>query len=158
MYNPKKSIEIKVERRIPATPHEVFAGWLDPKVPGTVWNAAEKLVLDARPEGLFYWLLKETPHYGRFTAIEPPSVIAHTWVSPNTLGKESLVTVTFTPAGDETVMTLVHSGLPDTEEARGHERGWTYFMELLRDQFGEGTRRKFSWEEAHPAREADSRR
>lgn len=144
-----------MERRISATPPEVFSGWLDPKVPGTIWNAAEKLVLDARPEGLFYWLLKGTPHYGRFTAIQSPSVIAHTWVSPNTLGKESLVTVTFAPAGEETVMTLVHSGLPDTEEARGHERGWTYFVELLRDQFGNGTRRKFSWEDAHPNGEAD---
>jgi hypothetical protein len=25
-------------------------------------------------------------------------------------------------------MTLVHSGLPDTNPGKGHEKGWTYFL------------------------------
>jgi hypothetical protein len=38
-------------------------------------------------------------------------------------------------------MTILHSGLPDTEQARGHERGWMYFIDILREQFGEGSRK-----------------
>jgi len=150
MHNGRKTIDVRLQRKIPATPEELFSGWLNPKTPGTVWNAAEKFILNAKPDGLFYWTLKGTPHYGRFTELDRPNLIAHTWVSPNTLGKESLVTVTFEWQGPDTLMTLVHSGLPDTEEARGHERGWNYFMDLLSDQYGNGSRRQFRWEDAHP--------
>ena len=38
-----KTIEFKFERTIPASPGEVFDGWLNPKIPGNPWNAAEKL-------------------------------------------------------------------------------------------------------------------
>ncbi|MBX6331742.1 MAG: SRPBCC domain-containing protein [Gemmatimonadaceae bacterium] len=143
-------LELTIERTIPAPPGEVFDAWLDPRIPGTPWNAAERFILDAKVDGLFYWTLKGTSHYGRFTALERPHCIAHTWVSPNTLGEESTVTVTFTKLGDATRMTLVHSGLPDHERARGHERGWSYFVETFREQFGDGSRRPYRWEEAHP--------
>ena len=67
MKKSTKTIEIKVERTIPAPLDEVFDGWLNPKIPGNPWNAAEKFILDPKVDGLFYWLLKGTSHYGRFT-------------------------------------------------------------------------------------------
>jgi len=145
-----KTIEVRIERMIGALPSEVFDGWLDPEIPGNPWNAAEKFILDVKVDGLFYWTLKGMPHYGRFTEIERPSRIQHTWVSPSTLGIESTVTVAFLERGAATLMTLVHSGLPDTEEARGHERGWNYFLGVFGEQFGSGSRKQYRWEEAHP--------
>jgi len=150
MKKSAKTIEIKVERTIPAAPGEVFDGWLDPKIPGNPWNAAEEFLLDAKVDGLFYWRLKGTSHYGRFTEVKRPDRIQHTWVSPNTLGQESSVTVTFEKQGEDTLMTLVHSGLPDTDEARGHERGWNYFLGIFREQFGLGSHAEYRWEDAHP--------
>lgn len=150
MKDSMKLIEITCERMIPAPPSEVFDAWLNPKIPGTPWNAAEKFILDPKVDGLFYWRLKGTSHYGRFTEIERPGRIQHTWVSPNTLGHESMVTVTFKKQGEDTLMTLVHSDLPDTDEARGHERGWNYFLGIFREQFGGGSRRGYRWEDAHP--------
>ena len=150
MKKSAKTIEIKVERTIPASPDEVFDGWLNPKVPGNPWNAAERFLLDAKVDGLFYWLLKGTAHYGRFTRVDRPEMIQHTWVSPNTLGQESTVTVRFKKQGEDTLMTLAHSGLPDTDEARGHERGWNYFLGIFREQFGSGSRAEYRWEDAHP--------
>lgn len=150
MKDSKHTIEIKVERKIPAFPGEVFDGWLDPGISGNPWNAAEKFILDPKVDGLFYWLLRGTAHYGRFTEIERPGRIQHTWVSPNTLGKESKVTLTFKQQGEDTLMTLVHSDLPDTDEARGHERGWNYFLGIYCEQFGNGARKKYRWEDAHP--------
>ncbi|HUI63749.1 MAG TPA: SRPBCC domain-containing protein [Bacteroidota bacterium] len=144
------TIEFKFERTIPASPEELFDGWLDPKIPGTTWNAAEKFVLDPKVDGLFFWHLRGTSHYGRFTEVQRPGRIQHTWVSPNTLGKESTVTVTFTKQGDKTLMTLVHSGLPDHELARSHENGWNYFLGIYQEQFGNGSRKDYRWEEAHP--------
>jgi uncharacterized protein YndB with AHSA1/START domain len=150
MKKSAKTIEIKVERTIPAPPGEVFDAWLDPKIPGNPWNAAEKFVLDSKVDGLFYWALKGTSHYGRFTEIGRPVRIQHTWVSPNTLGQESTVTVTFKKQGEDTLMTLVHSDLPDTDGGRGHEKGWSYFLEIFGEQFGNGSRQKYHWGEAHP--------
>ena len=150
MSKSTKTIEIKVERTIPASLDEAFDGWLNPKIPGTPWNAADKFILNPKVDGLFYWRLKGTSHYGRFTAIERPGRIQHTWVSPNTSGLESTVTVIFKKQGEDTLMTLVHSDLPDTDEARGHERGWNYFLGIFREQFGSGSRAEYRWEDAHP--------
>jgi len=33
------------------------------------------------------------------------------------------------------IMTLVHSGLPDSEEVRGHDDGWNYFLDIFPKQF-----------------------
>ncbi len=151
MNKPTRTLEFRIERTIPASPSEVFEGWLDPKVPGNPWNAAEKFVLNPNVNGLFYWTLKGTSHYGRFTQIEKPTRIQHTWVSPNTLGHESTVTVTFTKHGEDTLMILVHSDLPDHELAKGHEQGWNYFMNIFREQFGNGSQSKYHWEDAHPS-------
>ena len=150
MNKSAKTIEIKVERTIPAPPGEVYDAWLNPKIPGNPWNAAEKFILDAKVGGLFYWTLKGTSHYGRFVEMERPGRIQHTWMSPNTLGQESKVTVTFKQQGENTLMTLVHSDLPEHERARGHENGWNYFLGIFREQFGDGSRKQFRWEEAHP--------
>jgi len=134
------TIELTFERTISASPGEVFDGWLNPKTPGNPWNVAEKFILDPKVDGLFYWTLKTTSHYGRFTKVERPGRLQHTWVSPNTLGEESMVTVTFKKQGEDTLMTLVHSGIPDTDAGRGHEKGWNYFLNTFPEQFGRGSR------------------
>ena len=131
-----KTIEVRVERTIPASAGEVFDGWLNPKVPGNPWNAADKLLLDPKVDGFFYWTFKGTPHYGRFTEIKRPGRIQHTWMSPNTSGLESTVTVTFKEQGEGTLMTLVHSGLPDTDGGRSHDKGWNYFLGMFLEHMG----------------------
>ena len=131
------TIELTFERTIAASPTQVFDGWLSPKVPGTPWNMAEKLSLDPKIDGLFYWHGRGVSHYGRFTEVERPARIQHTWVSPNTLGLESVVTVTFNKQGGNTIMTLVHSGLPDTPSGRKHEPGWNYFLDIFPGQFAD---------------------
>jgi uncharacterized protein YndB with AHSA1/START domain len=141
MSKSTKTLELKFERTIPAAPDEVFEGWLNPKIPGNPWNMAEKLLLDPKVDGFFYLNVKDIPHYGRFTEMERPRRLRHTWVSPNTLGEESTVTATFQKKGQDTLMTLVHSGLPDTEEGRRHEQGWNYFLDLFPKQFVNASRK-----------------
>jgi uncharacterized protein YndB with AHSA1/START domain len=135
MTTETKTIEVTVERTIPAPPDEVFDAWLDPKIPGTTWNEADKFVLDPKVDGLFFWTVRGTPHYGRFTEMERSSRMQHTWMSPNTAGLESVVTVTFKKQGKDTLMTLVHSGLPDTNPGRSHSKGWNYFLEKFSGKF-----------------------
>jgi uncharacterized protein YndB with AHSA1/START domain len=131
MKKSTKTIEFKFERTIAALPGEVFDGWLNPKIPGTPWNMADALLLNPKVDGFFYWNVHGISHYGRFTAVDRPDRIQHTWVSPNTLGEESTVTLTFRKKGEDTLMTLVHSGLPNDEKAKSHEKGWNYFLDIF---------------------------
>ncbi len=138
-----KTIDIEVSRTIPASTVEVFDGWLDPECPGTPWNEATKLVLDPQVDGLYYWLFinekgEHKPHYGRFTIVDRPSKVQYTWMSLHTRGLESLVTVTFQPKGDDTLLTLRHENLPDDEFGRGHEKGWEYLLNRFADRFQAG--------------------
>ncbi len=138
----KKTLEFRFERVITASPTEAYDGWLDPKVPGNPWNMGDKLLLTPKVDGFFYWLVDGTPHYGRFTEVQRPGRITHTWVSPYTHGEESTVRVTFAPQGKNTLMTLVHSGLPDTVRGRKHKQGWTYFMDAFSGSFGQTSKKR----------------
>ena len=157
MSESEQRLSFKFERTLPAAPAEVFDAWMSRDTPGTIWNAAEKFLVDPKVDGLFFWSMKGTCHYGRFTEFKPATKLQHTWVSPSTLGLESVVTVTFEKRGDGTLMTLVHSDLPDAEVARNHEKGWNYFLSIFNDQFGEGSKRPYRFEEAHPAKNGGRR-
>jgi uncharacterized protein YndB with AHSA1/START domain len=131
-----KTVEVKVERTIPAPPGEVFDAWLDPRIPGTPWHQNDKLIVDLKVDGLWYWLSSGgTPHYGRFMEINRPGRVEYSWMSPNTLGQESTVTVTFQKKGEGTLMTLVHSGLPNDDMARAHQNGWNSISDKFSNIF-----------------------
>jgi uncharacterized protein YndB with AHSA1/START domain len=130
------TLEIKVERTIAAPPREVFDAWLDPKIPGSPWHQNEKLIVDLKVDGLWYWVsLGGTAHYGRFIEINRPGRIQHSWMSRNTLGEDSTVTVTFQTKGEGTLMTLVHSGLPNEDMAKAHEKGWNSIFDKFSNIF-----------------------
>lgn len=131
--------ETTVVRTIPAESTDVFDAWLDPKCPGGLWSAADRLILNAVVDGLFYLAVKHEgrtwPHYGRFLRMDRPGCVEHTWVSEATKGVESIVTVTFEPKGNRTEVTLRHSGLPDEETGRAHQDGWTWGLSKLAEHF-----------------------
>jgi hypothetical protein len=52
--------------------------------------------------------------------------------------------VTFKKQGGETLMTLVHTGIPDTETGRGHEKGWKYFLDFSFNRLGMAHARRSS--------------
>ena len=141
MNEAPKTIEFRFERTIPAPAGEVFDAWLNPKVPGTTWHEADKLLLNPTVDGFFYWLIRGNSHYGRFTEMDRPNRIEHTWMSRSTVGEETTVTLTFKKQGGDTIMTLVHTGNPDTEAGRGHEKGWNYFLDLFPGQFADAARK-----------------
>ena len=130
-----KTIDIKLERIIPAKPNEVYKAWLNPKVPGSPWNMGEKHILNLKVGALWYWLVSGTAHYGMFTKIEPSRRIQQTWVSPSTMGYESVVTVTFKAHKEGTLMALVHSNLPNTADGKGHKEGWNMFLDKFPRHF-----------------------
>ena len=135
-----KTTDLTVSRTIPAPPERVYDVWLDHTSPGGPWHGAKKVILDARVDGLFYhameWEGTTWPHFGRFLALERGRRIEHTWMSPATKGLESVVTITLEPRGNETLLSLRHSGVPDDELGRQHQQGWTWITDAVADLLG----------------------
>lgn len=135
----EKTMTISLQRTIHASPAEVYGAWLDPEHPASPWNGADKLLLDVRPDGLFYWRHatdegERVPHYGRFAAVERPRLVEYTWMSPYTHGVESMVKVRFEAKGADTLMTLEHANLPDDEAGAAHREGWTFFLDRMAER------------------------
>jgi uncharacterized protein YndB with AHSA1/START domain len=131
--------DLTVSRAIPASTEKVFEVWIDPKSPGGPWFGADRVILNPVADGLFYLAVKHEgrtwPHYGRFLQIERPRVVEYTWVSEATKGAESVVTVTIEARGEQTEVTLRHSGVPDDEMGRQHKEGWAWVLSALADAF-----------------------
>ena len=56
-------------------------------------------------------------------------------MSEATKGVESVVAVTFVPRGEQTEVTLRHSGVPDDEMGHQHQEGWTWVLSMLEERF-----------------------
>ena len=140
--NPNQTTTIAVNRTIPASPSEVYAAWLDPTTPSTPWDRAdcEKVLLDPKIDGMFYFRRVspegvDFPHFGRFVVLEPAKKIEYTWMSPFTAGLESVVTVELEGKGDDTLLQLRHSNLPDDEGGHMHTAGWTARLNAVAEGF-----------------------
>jgi uncharacterized protein YndB with AHSA1/START domain len=139
-----KLTDVTVAQTIPASAEEVFDVWMDPHSPGGPWFGAERVILNPAVDGLFYLAVnyegRTWPHYGRFVRINRPHEVEYTWVAEATRGAESTVRVTFDGRGDQTEVTLTHSGVPDDEIGRRHKDGWAWVLSKLNQRFVSRTR------------------
>src|SRR5262249_22671138 len=117
---------VRIVRVLPASAEEVFDAWTDARslavwmCPGTtrraVWEA------DAGVGGRFRMVMVgpacDHEHTGEYLVLDRPRRLVFTWTSEATKGRATTVSVELEPRGrDETVLTLVHEGLPDEEAA-----------------------------------------
>lgn len=153
-----KLIDVRLSRLIHGPPDEVFDVWFDPSSPGGPWFGAKKVLMNLAVDGMFYFgverqewtrhmhevhgaLVRPPPtdgllgHFGRFVVVDRPRAVEHTWMSENTHGIETTVSVTFERCDGGTQMTLLHRGVPDDDIGRKHEGGWTYLLSRLEKQF-----------------------
>ncbi|HWH45856.1 MAG TPA: SRPBCC domain-containing protein [Thermoleophilaceae bacterium] len=121
------------EVRIRAEPETVFGFFTDPELM-VRWKGREATA-DPRPGGI-YRLCFNDRHVvrGEYVEVSPPERVVFTWGwesddSPVPPGS-STVAVTLRRDGDETVVRLEHSGLPEGEREQHHE-GWGYYLGRL---------------------------
>jgi len=130
---------ISIPRSYDASPERVFRAWTDPASVKAWLAMGGEARIDARPDGLFYIGMPFErgvhPHYGRYLRVEAPRLLEFTWVSESTRGKESVVTIEFTPRGGKTDLRITHEGLPDEDMAGKHVAGWTHFLDALDGRF-----------------------
>ena len=75
---------------------------------------------------------------GEVTEVTAPDQVTFTWAwhdAEGNRGHESVVTFRVEAAGDVTLFTLHHSGLPDAETATSHQGGWTAVLVRLERHF-----------------------
>ena len=143
MTEPIRTYELTLNRTIAASPEEVYDAWLDPKLPCNPWAGSKRLDWNPRVGGLWYFLRvmsgdnhpHDRAHFGRFATLERGKKIQLDWMSYNTRGLESVVTVTLHAKGDETLMTLNHANIPDDELGHAHEKGWAWCSGELEKHF-----------------------
>lgn len=133
--------ECSVPRVIRASPERVFRAWTDPDRARRWLANGGELVLQPHAGGLFFLDMvygnHTYPHYGRYLRVEPNRHLEFTWVSQGTLGKETIVSVTFEPDAGGTKVTLVHRGLPDEKLREDHRGGWAELLEWLESRLGD---------------------
>ena len=138
---------VRLDRRLPATPEEVFDAWTDPAtlqkfmVPQSTLRA--KVKADVRVGGEFQIVMEHekdaTEHRGKYVEIDRPRKLSFTWRSKYTDNRDSLVTLYFTPDGDETKILLVHEQLPTPEAIAQHSGGWSSVIDHLVDVLKTGS-------------------
>ena len=127
---------LTMTRRFAAPRDRVYAAWTDGEQVAR-WFGPESVKCeihnwDARPGGEYSLTMHHadgdtTQLSGVFQEIAPPERLVYTWMWGGTggmAGVETLVTVEFEDAGDETVLHLSHSLLPDEDWAEKHSMGW----------------------------------
>lgn len=124
---------IVFERVIDATVDEAFALFTEPERLRR-WQAVSAAV-DLRVGGDYrLTVVPGSIAYGTFTEIEPGKRLVYTWgwqdQEHDPAPGGSTIAVEFEPVGDQTKVTMTHSGL-DEEGAANHSVGWTHFCDRL---------------------------
>jgi uncharacterized protein YndB with AHSA1/START domain len=133
--------ELVITRLLDAPREMVFRAWIESKQAMQWWGpegfTVVALEMDVRPGGHWRKCMRSPEGHdywreGVYREIVAPERLVFTYLSDDPVGgpdHETLVTVTFAARGDQTLMTLRHSGF-DTVPARdSHKDGWSSCIE-----------------------------
>ena len=131
---------LEVETRVRARPETVFAFFTDAALYRR-WQG-DDAELDPRPGGVYR--VRMPGHAvveGTYLVIEPPHRIIFTWGwvgNADIPSGSTTVEVTFALEGEETVVRLVHRGLPSAPIRDQHAGGWQHYLARLTAAAGGG--------------------
>ena len=134
----KPSLTLK--RRIKAPPAKIYAAWTDPALILRWFGPDSGEVLEAETDiriGGRYHIAFRTGNGERhdvggvYREIVPGEKLVFSWAWRSTPERESLVTVTFKPDGDGTILTLLHERFFDETARDNHRTGWTGAIDKL---------------------------
>ncbi len=134
---------LNMTRRFAASRERVYAAWTERELVSQ-WFGPETVTCkihewDARPGGEYSLTMHhadgdETPLSGVFQEMSPPERLVYTWTwggEGPMAGRETLLTLEFEEAGNETVLHLSHSLLPTENAAEMHGKGWSSSLDSL---------------------------
>jgi uncharacterized protein YndB with AHSA1/START domain len=131
---------LDLTRILPAGRRDIFAAWTT-AANVQQWMCPEavsipQVELDVRVGGAFRVDMlidgAVVTHTGVYREVTPPEKLVFTWISQNTLHRETLVTVVLHALGDEsTELRLTQALLPTEDTTQQHTRGWTQIVDHL---------------------------
>jgi uncharacterized protein YndB with AHSA1/START domain len=131
---------LTLQRRFNAAPARVFSAWTDPQKI-VRWFGPEQVEVvraEADPRtGGRYRIVARSPDgdehdvSGEYREVVQDTKLVFTWAWRSTPERQSLVTLTFKPDGDGTLLTLQHEQFFDEPARDRHQHGWTGSLEKL---------------------------
>lgn len=134
----KPSLTLK--RRLKAPPAEVYAAWTDAEKMARWFGPDSGHVshaeADVRVGGRYHvqFRAKDGEEHnvgGVYREVVADDKLVFTWAWFSTPERESVVTLTFKPDGDATILTLLHEEFFDEPARDRHEQGWAGALNKL---------------------------
>ncbi|MEP6625010.1 MAG: SRPBCC domain-containing protein [Acidimicrobiia bacterium] len=124
---------VTVRREIAAPAEDLFDAWLDAESLGAWMKPGDTRETSAETDprvGGAFRIVMETDehsmvHSGTYQEIDRPHRLVFTWNSAATEFRDSIVTVTFEPSAESTLVEIHQVGLPDEGAQSGHHAGWS---------------------------------
>ncbi|MFC8048123.1 SRPBCC domain-containing protein [Nocardia sp. NPDC057353] len=125
--------ELAVERVMSASAGLLFAAWTKGF---DLWLAQpDSLLLTGEVNTPFFFETENGgvrhPHYGRFLRLETERLVELTWVSADTRGAETVVSVQFVRQPRGIRLRLRHAGFADAAARDAHRAAWPAVLEQL---------------------------
>ena len=131
-----------IEQTLRAEPDAIFVAWTEAF---DTWFALPGSISMTPRVGEPYWFDVEHggerhPHYGRFIALEPASLVVQTWVTGRggTDGSETLLTIELESMAPGTRVRLTHSGFYDEAASDRHATAWPQILDHLDEVLSSG--------------------
>jgi uncharacterized protein YndB with AHSA1/START domain len=131
---------LEITRTFDALPGAVFDSWLV-REQWQAWIGPEGCrcdvpLLEPKVGGRYRIQMhlsdgREIPVEGVFKVIDRPNTLAFTWGWALSGKADTLVKLAFRAKGQQTEITLTHSGLPTEEDRAGHGKGWNSTLNKL---------------------------
>ncbi|MFN0059810.1 MAG: SRPBCC domain-containing protein [Planctomycetota bacterium] len=132
--------DVEVSQFIQAQPETIFRFFTD-RERFSRWLSAP-VEFEARPKSplRIQFASCQTVVAGEIIEIVPNQKLVISWGVAEGAQARSMptgstrVTITLTPKADGTLVTLRHTGIPTTDECKGHREGWTQYLAQLDQQ------------------------
>ena len=128
-----RPLQVSLERHTHLSPRQIYLAWtarLD------LWLASPGSFLSqGKPNAPYFFDTyangSRVPHYGRFLRMETEKLIEFTWITSETQGVETVLTITLIPSEIGTIISLVHKGFSTEDQRLIHSKAWPYLLEQL---------------------------